>query len=241
MREYTTDTTTGLQIGPMIGREEEENMRKIMLFVILIVMCFVTACTGTELNNTTTVSTSSAKTEMPTETPKPSVVPSPSVQESIEPSAVATTAEATPDNIPYKVEDFYGRWKIVKCIESMGRTENPQEIVGKYIYIYEDLEISYSSRDLKLVGAIFSNVAYEIRCREDHRPDIIYMEKFLEDDEEMPTYELVGLDGAIINENKMIWISDAFFLLEKDTSFERGKWSHGAPMPLYFSEIEIIQ
>lgn len=110
-------------------------MKKIIISVILILMCFMTACTETLLNNTQTVGTSNTKTEIPTEISKPSVTPSPSVQESIKPSAVETTAEATPDNLPYKVEDFYGRWKIVKCEAGMGRSENPEEIVGKYIYI----------------------------------------------------------------------------------------------------------
>ena len=77
------------------------------------------------------------KTELPIETPKQSAIPSPSVQESVEPSAVETTAEATPDNIPYKIEDFYGRWKIVKYdTYGVSKLNNPEKIVNEYIYIY---------------------------------------------------------------------------------------------------------
>ena len=95
-------------------------------------------------------------------------------------------------------------------------------------------------RGLRFIGCIYSNPFYEVERREYYRMEAIEIKRLLEDDEEMPTYELDGLSAAIINENKIIWLNDALFLLEKDTSFDRGTYPWGDSKPLYYSEIEIV-
>ena len=103
------------------------------------------------------------------------------------------------------------------------------------------MSISYISRGGEIKGYIWTNPGYKIEIRKLHGVEEVWMEHLLEDDEEIPIYELQGtLNAHIINENNLIWYAGIMYRLEKDTSFDRGIYENGKSKPLYYSEIEIV-